>query len=137
MGSYAGCWLDSLYVGSTKNHFDPTLMQLFRASDERQVHRKISELPVQVRGWSVGGEDDNSEIDVVYYEAPARVIKDRLELKGYTFEICSAAFLKCIRAEAARYSEYSATMGGDFYQPIASMLEVVEVDSWLDALREI
>ena len=34
MGSYAQCWLGSLYVGSSKNDVDHGIMQLFRPYDE-------------------------------------------------------------------------------------------------------
>jgi len=92
MGSYAECWLDSLHVGSTKNYFDSGLMQLFRASDKRVHKCAVKELPRPMRNWADYVEDPEKKVDVVYYIAAAVLVKDRLELKGYTLETSKRAF---------------------------------------------
>ncbi len=57
MGSYAECWLESLYVGSTKNDFDYGLMQLFRAADKRVLRCSVNDLPKPMHRWTDHVED--------------------------------------------------------------------------------
>jgi len=104
MGSYAECWLESLYVGSTKDDFDYNLMQLFRASDKRMHQSAVKDLPRPMRQWADHEEDPDEKVDVVYYTAPAFIIKDRLELKGYTLSTAKRAFMKRMRAAAQFYT---------------------------------
>jgi hypothetical protein len=145
MGSYAECWLDSLYVGSTKNHFDSDLMQLFRASDKR-VHRcAVKELPRPMRNWADYMEDPEEKVDVVYYIAAAALVKDRLELKGYTLDTAKRAFTKRMRAEAKEYAdrvettEYNKVIAEmkDSYENRAKFLAALDVDQWLATLHHI
>ena len=49
MGSYAECWLESRYVGSTKGDFDYAVMQLFRPSDKRIQKSAVKDLPKKKR----------------------------------------------------------------------------------------
>ena len=135
MGSYAECWLESLYVGSTKNDFDYSLMQLFRASDKRVERSAVKDLPRSMR-WTDYVDDPNEKVDVVYYTAPARIIKDRLDLKGYTLAAAKRAFMKRIRIQAEDSSEPTVGME-DYYENRANILNALDVDKWLATLRHI
>jgi hypothetical protein len=83
MGSYAECWLESLYVGGSKNDIDDSILRLFTAADKRHSRCTTKDWPHPGRRWVSHSEPDE-EVDVVYYSAPAWVVKERLELKGYT-----------------------------------------------------
>ena len=78
MGSYAECWLDSLYIRSTKNHFDSDLMRLAsRPSDKRVRRCTVKNLPRPMRQWAERYmEDPEEKVAVVYYAAPATLVKD-------------------------------------------------------------
>jgi hypothetical protein len=137
MGSYAECWLESLYIGSTKNDFDYGLMQLFRASDKR-VHRSAAkDLPRPIHQWANYLEDPKEKIAVVYYTAPAYLIKDRLELKGYTLSTAKRAFMKRMRAEQREYSNEVIEGMEEYYENRANLLKGLDVDQWLATLRHI
>jgi hypothetical protein len=71
MGSYAQCWLGSLYVGSSKNDVDHGIMQLFRPSDKRTLPARSVDLPAQLKDWTNDLEDDDA--NVVFYTTPAAV----------------------------------------------------------------
>jgi len=139
MGSYAECWLESLYIGSTKNDFDDQLMQLFRATDKRQVRAAIKDLPHPKRHWTDHFEDDSEEVDVVYYSAPAYVVRDRLELRGYTLATAKAAFTKRIHIQAKLENslKFESAEVRDLYKARATLLSSLDVDQWLATLLHI
>ncbi len=85
MGSYAECWASQFYVGSTKNDVDPSLMQLFRSTDKKVITSNKANLPNQLSRW-VEFIEEEEDVNVVFYSAPARVVKARLELIGYSLE---------------------------------------------------
>ena len=144
MGSYAECWLDSLNIGSTKYDFDSELMQLFRASDKGVQRCALKELPHPLRSW--GTEDLEKKVVVVYYIAPALLVKGRLELKGYTLDTSKRAFIKQIRAESKQYARWAeenefsedlkATMT-NHYKSTAKLLKELDVSEWISTLRHI
>jgi|SRR5215470_10580349 len=82
------------------------------------------------------GYDRDEVIHFVYYEAPAGVIKDRLELLGYTLPTTKKAFMRNIRAQAREYSEPTEGME-DYYDNRVRLLNSVDVDKWLAALDQI
>lgn len=136
MGSYGECWLGSLSVGSTKGYFDNGIMQLFRSSDKRSARCRVADLPSPLRNSRLYREDDDEKINVVYYSAPATLIRDRLELKGYTLETAKRAFVKRMKAEAKHY--VTPTEGlEDYYSKRFELLRTLKVDDWLAKLREI
>lgn len=137
MGSYAECWLESLYVGSTKNNFDNGLMQLFREPDKRAYRCAVKDLPRPLRQSANYTEDPGETIEVVYYTAPALLIRDRLELKGYTLSTAKRAFIKRIRAHAREYSNEVIEGMEDYYENKSKLLKALDVDQWLATLRHI
>lgn len=137
MGAYAECWLESLYVGSTKYDYDHGLMQLFIASDKR-VHRStVKDLPKPMHRWAEDVEDPKEKFDVVYYTAPAFLIQDRLELKGYTLETAKRAFTTRARAEAREYTTGVTEEMKEYHEDRGKFFKELDVDKWLDTLRRI
>jgi hypothetical protein len=135
MGAYAECWLDSLHVGSTKYDFDFRLMQLFRHSDKRVHKSAVKNLPASLSTW-IDGEEPDRVVQVVYYSAPVAMIKDRLELQGYTLSTVKKAFMRNIQAQAKEYSEPTEGME-DYYENRVRLLKSVDVGKWLVALEQI
>lgn len=131
MGNYAECWLESFYVGSTKDDVDYNLMQLFRASDKRVLRSAVKDLPEPMHHWTSRVEDLEEKVNIVYYAAAASLIKDRLELKGYTLSTAKRAFTKRIRVEAKLYAKH------DSLKNQADLFKVLDVDEWLATLRRI
>jgi hypothetical protein len=134
MGSYAECWLGPFYVGSTKNDIDSGLMQLFRSTDKTVVCGRNRELPFQMRRWSDRVEKEE-DVSVVFYRAPVSIVRDRLELKGYTLNVAKSAFTTSIRAEAAQYTAWAQDKEFEVFGPIARILQRTDVDQWLAALH--
>lgn len=133
MRSYAECWLGSFYVGSTKNDVDPGLMQLFRSTDKKTASGKKEDLPFQIGRWAQHVDDDE-DLLVTFYRAPASVVNDRLELIGYTLDTAKAAFTIGLRAETAQHLERARGEHGHLFQREARLLEKLDVEAWLAAL---
>lgn len=136
MGSYAECWLGSFYVGSTKNDIDPKLMTLFRASDKIVLNEKKGRLPNQLSRWIKYVEEEEN-IDVVYYSAPVEVIRDRLNLTGYTLETAKRSFSRCLEGELREHEERCEGKYAELYLPTLRILRDMNLDKWLFTLKEI
>jgi hypothetical protein len=137
MGAYGECWLESLYIGSTKNDFDLGLMQLFRASDKRMYKSAVKDLPSPMRRWASYVDNPKEKINVVYYTIPALLIRDRLDLKGYTLATAKRAFMKRMRTEITEYTDEVVEGMKDFYENRARILRALDVDEWVATLRRI
>src|SRR5208337_1438981 len=104
-----------------------------------QVRAAIKDLPRPKRHWTDHFEDDSEEVDVVYYSAPAYVVRDRLELRGYTLAMAKAAFTKRIRiqAELENSLKFESAEVQDLYKARATLLSSLDVDQWLATLLHI
>lgn len=134
MGSYANCWLGPLNVSWSKNEMDPMLTWLFRASDKRVVPCVSGEVPQVMKDhWLDARPEPHDDLYFVFYEAPISVVRDRLEVLGYTLETALAVF------EAGRTGEIQAIqrrgVAHDFQRTELEFLRALSVDRWLDTLR--
>jgi hypothetical protein len=136
MGSYAECWLSKFYVGSTKNEIDPAIMQLFRASDKKIITSSKANLPNQLSRW-VEYLEEEDDINVVFYSCPARIIKSRLELIGYSLTNAKRAYSRYLDGEISRYEELAESGRGDFFESTLKILNSMSLDEWLSNLKDI
>lgn len=136
MGSYAECWLSSFYLGSTKSQIDPSIIQLFRSSDKNKFTGTKSEIRLQSHHW-LKRFDDDEEIDVVYYSAPVKVIRDRLNLDGYTLDTSRVVFMESIMKEIEKYEEWSQKKHGEVFLEPLKYLKMMNVNVWQSTLKQI
>jgi len=136
MGNYAECWASKFYVGSTKNDVDPALMQLFCAADKKVITSNKANLPNQLSRW-VEYIEEEEDVNVVYYSAPARVVKARLELIGYSLANSKKAYTRYLDGEISRYEEWVEGSHGDAFQSTLSILREMNLEKWLSTLKEI
>src|SRR5688572_5017563 len=104
-------------------------MQLFRPCDKRALAVASADLPPQLEDWAEDLGDE--EVSVVFYTAPAAVLRDRLELLGYTLDTARAAFARSVSEAAADCAEWSLRAHGDVFKDRAALLEQLDVDRWL------
>ncbi|NMF58079.1 HEPN/Toprim-associated domain-containing protein [Pseudanabaena yagii] len=130
MGSYAECWLNNFYVGSTwEGDVDVSLMSLFRATDKKIITVKDkSKLPNQLSRWIEYIEKDD-EINMVFYSTSTKVIKDRLELSGYSLEISKKVYEVYLQKALNDYKKR--------FEPYLDILSAMNVEYWLSMLKEI
>lgn len=148
MGSYAEFWLSKVYVESTeskfyvgsteKDYIDPDLMQLFRSSDKKIITSNKSNPPNKLSRWVeyIQEEEDVENVNVVFYSASAKIIKDRLEIIGYSLDNAKKAYSCYLKNEIESYEESVAGNNGDVFKPL-DILRSMNVEVWLSTLIEI
>jgi hypothetical protein len=135
MGSYAECWLGRFYVGSTKNDVHPDLIGLFRSTDKHVVRGRKHSMPFPMRHWLNTIEADE-DVTTVFYRAPVQIVRDRLELKGYTLDEAKSAFKVSCRTHSEHYEGYDPPMK-EHFAARAETLRTIEPDDWIERLRAI
>jgi len=136
MGSYAECWLGSFYVGSSKNDIDMGIMRLFRFSDKVVSAGCKLDLSPHLLRW-IDDMDDDEEIYIMYYHAPLEVIRERLELLGYTLKVCKSEFSRSIRENLERHRNLAKFCDRDYFRRHLEIMESINIDEWLGAMYEI
>src|SRR5437879_4400090 len=147
MGSYAQCWLGDFYVGSTKNDVDPGLIGLFRRSDKRLISDPNAVVPNHIQHW-LNDLEHGDDLPVVYYSAPVPIVRDRLDLMGYTLRTSLEAFEEYLKGERQQLSDRSdqqpvegneetRALLNDYYTKTRLLLSGLTAKSWLAGLEEI
>ena len=138
MGSYAQCWLGDFYVGSSKEDIDPSLISLFRPSDKRVISDPRAVVPHHIKHW-LEDLEESDDLRVVYYSTPISIVRDRLEVMGYTLRTVHEAFEEYVKKERQQHSEWAdkPTPIQDYYKKTHASLGKLNVDSWLANLAEI
>lgn len=137
MGSYATCWLGDFSVGSSKNDIDPSLIGLFRPADKIVVTDPNARVPPQLRHW-LDEREEEPEIIAVYYSTNARLLRDRLELFGYTLETSKEVFVECSREEIRRLEEMSRSSDyGALFRNEIEIRRSLSPEKWMTELAEI
>lgn len=146
MGSYAQCWLDDLFVGSSKNDIDPDLISLFRPEDKVSTRHIEAVHPALIDQYAEALADDE-DLCVVYYETTVDHAEDRLKVLGYSLETAKDAFSAWISGEicaCADRSERLQISDPDFrdlmlesYQKDQDILKSLSPENWINWLNEI
>lgn len=85
----------NLHVIESKSEVDPELMKLFRATERRIRWTDDPELAPTLRHhYSEEDEagEDHARQRLIYYEADANSVRDRLDLFGYTIDAARRLF---------------------------------------------
>jgi hypothetical protein len=146
LGSYALCWLDDLYIGSSKNDIDNELIALFRQQDRIIQAWPISDLPSHLKHYRESLEED-PELKVIYFETPVNIVRDRLELFGYDLSTAKMAFCEWIAGEQKRAYERLDELGSrdvktkdllqEHYQKTCKILSELTPEIWIESLKQI
>ena len=144
MGSYARLSLGKLELGATKDDIDPGLIWIFRPSDkciERIDHRQRQQLARYVDEGYIDEYDENNPFTIVEYRCTAASARDRLDLKGFTYEVAEASFQKELETEVRRFEGYIRDRHlpqiSHIYEEELRVLRSLTVESWLEALSRI
>ncbi len=137
--SYDGCWVSKFYIGSIKDDIDHSLMQLFRASDKQIMKSSSINLPNHLREWVkyYAEEEKEDDVNVVFYSSPARIIKERLELVGYSLTTATIAYHRYLDGEISKYKKLAERSDINVYQSKLEILSSINLDKWLSTPKEI
>ena len=144
MSSYARLSLGSFELGVTRNEIDPGLVWIFRPSDkrtERIDRRHRRKLTQYVEEEYIDEYDETNPFTIVEYSCTAAVARDRLDLKGFTYEVAQESFNRELEAEAQRHEGYiqeeRRPYVSELYEERLRVLRSLTFRSWLDALARI
>ena len=144
MSSYATLSLGSLELGSTRNEIDPGLIWIFRPSDKRTRRfdrRNRRQLAKYVEEDLIDEYDESNPFTSVEYRCTVSAARDRLELKGFTYEVAEANFQRELEGDIQRYEGYisDSKLSGRslIFEERLQILRSLTVRSWLEALVRI
>jgi hypothetical protein len=135
MGSYCTLYVAGQNLGSTKNGIDPSVMLLFRATDRREVILHPG-TPEYLAYFTMPGPEDKwvpSEQRQVVYETTCGVVKDRLNLLGFTYDASCRAFRMAVDRELERLLSYRDPIWRDRIE----LLSELTPERWLEGVRDI
>jgi hypothetical protein len=146
LGSYAQCWLDDLFVGSSKNDIDTEIISLFRSTDKNIKTSLTSHCPKWMKHYQESFEEE-PDSKLVYYEAPVSVIRDRLDVLGYDLETVKTSFNLWIKEKKERVQSYSeeenegssetSSLMSEHYRKELKILSVLTPELWIESLKQI
>ena len=142
MGSYAKLSLGSLELGVSRNDIDPALMWIYRPSDKRtkridRRHRRQLARYVD----DIDEFDERNPFTIVEYSCTVAAARDRLDLRGFTYQVAEAVFKRELDAKIQRYEGY--LRNGRFaqmshvYEEKLRLLCSLTVEDWREALTRI
>ena len=144
MGSHAKLSLGSLGLGTTKNGIDPELMWLFRPSDR---HTEIvdrhgpTSLAKYINAEHIDDYDESNPLITVEYRCSAVAARDRLEIKGFTYEIAQASFMGGLRNTIDLYQSIASgrhtSQASPYFEEKLRLLRSLTLRVWLEAFARI
>ena len=138
MSSYAKLMLGSLELGVTRNEIDPGLIWLFRPSDKHFecIDWRNRELLSQyVQTEYLDDYDEDNQFTLVQYRCTVAVARDRLDIKGFTYDVAKAGFEAGLRNDMQRLREYS--IRSNAFNERLQLLESLTLQDWLTAFSRI
>jgi hypothetical protein len=104
---------------SQKSYVPDEFVCLFQESDRR-------ELP----------ETDEESVSIGYF-APPEVVRQRLDLLGYTIDYARQHFQKWLEQERQTYREYEEDEGGNWASETLAALQALSYEEWLSRVRDV
>jgi hypothetical protein len=119
MGSSCELKFDEISLLSQKSYVPDEFVCLFQESDRREAPE------TQEEGITIG------------YFAPREVVRQRLDLLGYTIEYARSHFQKWLEQERERYREYEEDHGGEWASETAEALRSFNYEEWMSRTRDV
>ena len=144
MSSYAKLSLGALELGVSRNDIDPALIWIYRPSDkrtERIDRRHRQQLARYVDEDYIDEFDESNPFTIVEYSCTVAAARDRLDLKGFTYEVAEETCKLELDAEIQRYEGYlrdeRLTQLSQAYEEKLRLLRSLTVEDWREALARI
>ena len=119
MGSSCELSFDAISLLSQKSHVPDEFVCLFQESDRRE-----------------SPETDEESVSIGYF-APAEVVRQRLDLLGYTIGYARQHFQKWLEQERENYREYEEDEGGNWASETVAALQALNYEEWLSRARDV
>lgn len=146
MKDYAECWLDDFLLGSNEYGIDSNLISLFDPKDKRIITPQIGSLPRNIKQYYEDLKEEQ-DLQLIYYEASVKSIRDRLDVLGYDLFTAQESFRlwiseernSTIRAKNRWQENKSKSQDGlvNFYREKCEILSQFSPEIWVDNLIKI
>ena len=134
MSSYAELTLGSLCLEYSQNRVDPSIIWLFLPCEKciRHIHRGSHiELSQYYEGLDLDEFTEDNPLEIVQYRCSVAAACERLELKGFTYELAELSFKKGLEDEIDLIQKQNLSLRST---KTDSVLHTLTVQKWLDAL---
>jgi hypothetical protein len=145
MGTYAHVWLDGIHLGSTKDNVDHNVLSVFRSTDKNTATSLPAEIPKFMRYIADELGNDDDDLTFVWYSIPVAVLRQKLNVLGYTLKASSEAFNGSLEGEKRNNATYALERrerGGAYSQALdehdareAAILDALNAEVWMCALH--
>ena len=139
MSSYGEFKIGHLELASSRNCANASLMWIFRSDDRHRVwidNRKPDQLVQYIEDASIDAYDQENPLEVVIYRCPVAVVRDRLDLKGFTYENAKLVFQTNLEAEIEQAEAWHAIFPGGRDDTLQG-LKSLTVDQWVMGVERI
>jgi hypothetical protein len=139
IGSYSEFYVGPIHVGSDKDEINPLVMTLFR--DAEKLIRRVRFDSEEASRYVQGEDEPEAELAIVKYVAPSYVVRDRLELMGFTRPTALLTFEKAVCRERVEHREMIERLrehlGPDYEDADGAVLNGLTAEEWMKGLRSI
>ena len=139
MSSYGEFKIGHLELSSSRNCVDASLMWIFRPDDRKEVwvdNRDPDQLSQYIEDSYLDAYDQDNPLEVVIYRCPVAVVRDRLDLKGFTYGNAKSVFQTNLEAEIKRVERWRDIYPGGQDNTLQD-LRSLTFDKWALAVERI
>jgi hypothetical protein len=129
MGTLTALTIGGYDFYSTRSYADPLVMTIFTEDDRFEKSSVTSD-------DSLDYAEDQYDRTEIGYTAPAAVIRDRLDVMGFTLRAAKETFEQGVRTRLAELREWE-NEPDEFANHEIATLEALSFEVWLQAFREI
>ena len=139
MSSYGEFKVGHLELAWSRNCVNASLMWIFRSGDRQEVwidNRMPDQLAQYIDDEYLDTYDQDNPLEVVIYRCPVAVVRDRLDLKGFTYENAKLVFQTNLEAEIEQAEAWRDIYPGGPDDAVQG-LKSLTVDQWLLGVERI
>ena len=115
-------------------------MWLFRSVDRRTlwVDNQDADLLAQyIDKMYLDAYDADNPLKLLIYQCSADMIRDRLDLKGFTYEHCKLIFQARLESEVKKYRRWREHYPSEVWDQTLTELNSLTLDKWARGIRQI
>ena len=135
MGSYCSLYVAGIDLGSTKNDIDPAVMLLLAPCLRTELGRPTDcRTPEYAKYYRLPGPTDRwtaTEQTQVIYRTAAGVVRERLDLLGFSLATTRQAFELAVARKLQSLKRYASSDHGVHWNESIGVHESLNPDSWL------
>ncbi len=130
MSSYGELKLGTIHILSSRNCVNPLVMTLFRENDKKVFRGTLQDLKEKNIPFLDNHVIENGKlIRIIQYSANTSIIRDRLELMGFTLRHAEDEFYTGLKVEIERCEQWG------FDKKRLNILKSLDLESWVGNIK--